>query len=919
MSEVAEAPAILTAIEEMEQPKFEFDGAFQSKIAALVVRDTQFMQRVDGLIRPEYFESGVDAAWVSVCMRYYLKYKRVPADKTIYARLLKEDLTAKIIDPVMMTHMARYYQDNILKADLSDRDFVVDEVATFARHQAVSAAILQSVTDLDRRDFERISKSLRKALDVGANQDGDIYDFGENVEARTGERLDRAAGKLPPQGITTGYPMLNDCLYHKGWGRRELSVIMGGAKAGKCVTRDTTIFTEDGMVEIGDYVPASLPPDSFAPHVMSVLGRAGLEQTSHVYSSGVNPTIRVKTHRGFEIEGTRHHPMLVLRDGQHVWKRLDELQLGDQMAVQRGAMVFGRHTDLGYAVDAANARVASSARADATKSATFPRTMTPDLAEFLGMFIAEGYCTDLGCFTFTQQDEAILSRFATLASSLFGIAPGISRQDDKVASVRLSSVAVRAYLEALGVVWGLSAVKTVPRSIRRAPEDCVRAFLSALVGLECHVDRRSEGKVSFDLVMASEKLIKQVQLMLLNFGIVSRRTLKPSMATNGSRIVRDYWRLIVSGSRNVEALAQLGVYEPRKDIALAGVRVDSTARDWIPGSQHLVGDVMLEVQAAGHPLKSTFSQSGHRSLRTFRSGRQGQVRELTFAFAESLTDRLDGLGVRGVRCTQLRDIVDTGYCYDPVVSIEEGEADTVDLTVPGTHSFFANGLVSHNTTALLDFAIQAVNAHHNVLYVTLEVSAKILAERCDANMSQTRVMDLQEKAHDVKAKVKSFMTNAGARLVLKEFPTGSATVSDLRRLIERFKSRGLTFDMVVVDYADIMAPERYTDNQQENSKSVYVGLRGLAMAEDFALLTATQTNREGFKATVAKAEHVADDFNKIRIADIIISINRTPEELAAGQARLYFAASRNQPGNFTIRIEQQLDQMRFITKVIGHE
>jgi len=205
------------------------------------------------------------------------------------------------------------------------------------------------------------------------------------------------------------------------------------------------------------------------------------------------------------------------------------------------------------------------------------------------------------------------------------------------------------------------------------------------------------------------------------------------------------------------------------------------------------------------------------------------------------------------------------------------------------------------------------------LYVTLEVSAKILAERCDANISQTRVMDLQSHVHDVRAKVQTFMAASGARLVLKEFPTGSATVSDLRRLIERFKSRGLVFDLVIVDYADIMAPERFTDNQQENSKSVYVGLRGLAMAEDFALLTATQTNREGFKATVAKAEHVADDFNKIRIADIIISINRTPEELANGQARLYFAASRNQPGGFTLRIEQELDKMRFITKVIGHE
>lgn len=461
MSAVSAEPVVVpgaasSAIEEMEQPKFEFDSAFQSKIAALVVRDTQFVQRVDGLVRPEYFESGIDAAWVSICMRYYHKYKRIPADKTIYARLLKEDLSARIIDPVMMTAMARHYQDVILKADLSDRDYVVDEVATFARHQAVSAAILQSVTDLDKRDFDRISKSLRTALDVGANQDGDIYDFGENVEARTGERLDRAAGKLPPMGISTGYAMLDDCLYHKGWGRGELSVIMGGAKAGK-------------------------------------------------------------------------------------------------------------------------------------------------------------------------------------------------------------------------------------------------------------------------------------------------------------------------------------------------------------------------------------------------------------------------------------------------------------------------------TTALLDFGIQALNSKKNVLYVTLEVSSKILAERCDANISQTRVMDLQSHIHDVKAKVKTFMANSGARLVLKQFPTGSATVSDLRRLIERFKSRGLVFDLVIVDYADIMAPERYTDNQQENSKSVYVGLRGLAMAEGFALLTATQTNREGYKATVAKAEHVADDFNKIRIADIIISINRTPEELANGQARLYFAASRNQAGGFTLRIEQQLDQMRFIKKVIGHE
>jgi replicative DNA helicase len=64
-------------------------------------------------------------------------------------------------------------------------------------------------------------------------------------------------------------------------------------------------------------------------------------------------------------------------------------------------------------------------------------------------------------------------------------------------------------------------------------------------------------------------------------------------------------------------------------------------------------------------------------------------------------------------------------------------------------------------------------------------------------------------------------------------------------------------------------------------------------------------------------DHVADDFNKVRIADLMISINRTDEERAAGRARLFFAASRNQEGEFTIEIEQALDRMKFITRVLG--
>lgn len=458
MSGTAAVPA---AESEAEAAKFEFDSFFQGKIAALVLRDNQFMQRTDGLVRPEYFEDFSQAQLVNIALRYFAKYKKLPSSKGIYSTLIKDAVADKIIKRESLPMLVATTKQ-LFESDISDRDYVIDQVATFARHQAVNAAMIKCIGKLDVKDFEGISKLMKQALDVGAHVDNGAYDFGDQIESRTGERLDRAAGKLPPQGITTGYKPIDERLYHKGWGRRELSVLLGGAKAGK-------------------------------------------------------------------------------------------------------------------------------------------------------------------------------------------------------------------------------------------------------------------------------------------------------------------------------------------------------------------------------------------------------------------------------------------------------------------------------TTALIDFGINAWAAGHNVLYLTLEVAAKIIAERMDANIADQAIMDLGSHIHDVRARVKDFVDRAlkpdgaGAKFIIHEFPTGSLTVSDIRRMLERYKAKGIKFDLVVVDYADLMSPERHTDNSIENSKSIYINLRGLAMQEDVGVLTATQTNRDGFKSAVAKAEHVSDDFNKIRIADVVISINRTDEERAIKQARLFFAACRNQAAGFSIRIEQEPDRMKFCTKVLGYE
>jgi replicative DNA helicase len=238
------------------------------------------------------------------------------------------------------------------------------------------------------------------------------------------------------------------------------------------------------------------------------------------------------------------------------------------------------------------------------------------------------------------------------------------------------------------------------------------------------------------------------------------------------------------------------------------------------------------------------------------------------------------------------------------------------------------GPKSGKTTALIEFAKSACLAGFNVLYATCEVSNDIIADRMDANLSDTMMKDLTKKISEVLGKVTAFKSRAGA-LKFHEYPSGTLTPNELRQLIERYKSPAVNldgtvrepiiFDLIVVDYADIMAPDNRTSDPIENSKSIYLALRAIAHENNAAVLSATQSNRAGATATVTKAEHVADDYNKVRTVDLLISINSTEEEKRIGEARLFFAASRNQESGFTLFIKQDLSKMKFLISIIKVE
>lgn len=227
---------------------------------------------------------------------------------------------------------------------------------------------------------------------------------------------------------------------------------------------------------------------------------------------------------------------------------------------------------------------------------------------------------------------------------------------------------------------------------------------------------------------------------------------------------------------------------------------------------------------------------------------------------------------------------------------------------------------SGKSTALAYFAKNLSMQGNNVLFVTLEVSTGITSDRIDASITGVPMKMLERKSIEVRDKLSEYMLSGKmGELCIEEHPTGTLTPNDLELLMDHYLREGIKFDAVVVDYADIMAPNIRTDSPIENSRTIYVDLRAIAQKHDVVMISATQTNREGAKAAVAKMEHVAEDFNKIRIPDLVISINATEEERSEGVARLFFVASRNQESGFSIIIQQRLEAMQFLIKVLSIE
>ena len=199
---------------------------------------------------------------------------------------------------------------------------------------------------------------------------------------------------------------------------------------------------------------------------------------------------------------------------------------------------------------------------------------------------------------------------------------------------------------------------------------------------------------------------------------------------------------------------------------------------------------------------------------------------------------------------------------------------------------------------LVHIAATALKEKKTVVYYTLELAESVVGQRFDSCITGIKLNDLLRNKFNVVNKLKEI----DGHLIIKEYPSKSASTQTIRSHIERLKKRGINPDMIVVDYADLLKPVRTQGEKRHELESIYEELRGIAQQEKCTVVTASQTNRGGLNAEVITMESISEAFSKCFVADFIFSLSRTPQDKQANTGRVFIAKNRNGPDGLVFPI-----------------
>lgn len=461
----------------------------------------------------------------------------------------------------------------------------------------------------------------------------------------------------------------------------QVVLVAGEPGIGKCVVADTLIPTERGLVSIEKLKPKNADK-GFVELRIAIQSLNGLQETSHFYTSDEQITKRITTRMGYELQATYTHPILTLSpEGKKSWKNMEQIKVGDYVAIQRHGAIWGNNTSL----LPFKFRINTNAVVP-----IFPKKIDKNMAYCLGLLVGDGGLTDFGHVNLTTADSEIKKNFENWISSL-GLKTGILRY-----RLSVNNRLFHLWLRHIGFISVRAQFKSIPELILSAPKQIVRAFLQGLFDTDGSSNSKSGGSMPgvIEYCTTSKQLAKQVHLVLLQFGIVGKLRFRKNKKQGA-------WTIQLLGDSARLFYSEIGFKLSREQNSMRLLsKLSNSNLDVIP---HLPFINLSRIP------------SDHRWDRRYLRG----MRSASYKKLEAISRY----------APELKALLKPKFYWDRVKSMTEaGKSVCFDLCVPKTHSLVTNGIVSHNSTILLQLADKI----GKTLYVSGEESAgqvKVRAER----------------------------------------------------------------------------------------------------------------------------------------------------------------------------------------------
>src|SRR5262245_16660119 len=505
--------------------------------------------------------------------------------------------------------------------------------------------IMAMAFDDEEEPEEILDRAESLILSIGEDRIKQGFVHIGDVAARQLTVIEETAGREQLiTGIATGFADLD--YMTSGLQRGDLIIIAARPSMGKCVTADSEIMLADGSIATIEHIYRAREASLLSLRDDFTFTCA---QPSGFVDDGVKPVFRLTTRLGRAVECTISHPFLTING----WRPLATIRPGEKIAAPRQLAVFGRGQ-----MRECEVKILGYLIGDGCLMGSQPELSAgnPVLREDFGQAVAE--------FGGVEARPVIRSQ------RIIGLCVRRSNPQGQERNP------LRVWLESLGLYGCNGHAKFIPAPIFTLPRDLLSLFLNRLFATDgwATVLRCDQPQLGYATV--SERLARQIQHLLLRFGIIASLKKRLIKYKEGRRLS---WHLDITDAKSIRTfISEIGIFGKEEKLASA---LESLERHKYQTNRDIVPVEIWEriAQAKGDESWSSLAQrAGIKNHTNIHASKRALSRERLGMLASALNS------------AQLQKLANSEVYWDEVTSIEPvGNKQVYDLTIPGTHNFVA--------------------------------------------------------------------------------------------------------------------------------------------------------------------------------------------------------------------------------------